>query len=1111
MKKFYQTYVSKLLLTVVMSFMMLIANAQNRNISGRVTDSSGGGVPNAGVAIKGTKTGTLTGGSGNFTISAKKGDILVFSSVGFLSKEQVITESNTYNITLEVDDKKLDEVVVVGYGTMKRSRISGSVSKLDSRVLETGVRSNPSSALAGTIPGLRVQQSSGRPGAVASLTLRGGTDYSGFGSPLVMVDGFLRSGFEEISQDDIESIEVLKDASATAIYGARANNGVVLITTKRGKEGKSNISFQAKNGINKLNNPYKFINAGDYISWSRRAIVTSGQYEPSRLTQLSASGPFGTGNLYKDANGNYYDGNVNASAVWSTMFLNAQNQEKVAAGWLTMKDPVPTNAAGAYDVNGTYKDIIYNDFIYGDYALKPESLTQDYNMAMTGGTDKSKYYASLGYYTEKGMPINTFYNRITFLINGEFKLKPWLTANSSLNYADAKWRNPSLIDEGNYLGRMLGAPPTLREKNEKGELLIGRAGGDGNPAVYDDKLIRKNNTDKFTLKQTLKADFTKTLSLNLAANWFYEEGMYESFNKDYISGPGSVNVARSSSASFGRDLSQTYNAIMNYNETFAGKHHLSVLAGSEFYDTYSNSLSAAGGGAPTDDFMDLALTNSDKDRRSIDSSHGRRRILSFMGDINYNYDERYLLHLSARRDGYSTLIDNRWGNFPAVSVGWNLHNESFLKPYFGKTLNALKLRASYGANGNVDPRIIGSYTLQGRYSTARYDGLVGYYLGTLPFPGLRWETSKTMEFGAEGSMFNKLDFTFAYYKRKTTDKISSFVLPATSGLTSLTTNNGSMQNEGVEMELNYKAIANSNWTFTVNANASFNRNTVLKLPYNGLPNNRQGGSEVYDKKTGQVIYVGGTQEGQDPNTAYAYVAKGLYRTQADLDALNPNFKDLNGNRVLLPPAVFNALTTAQKASYFPIALGDVQWEDLNGDNIIDSKDRAYMGRTKPSWTGGFGTYLKYKDFSLSTRWDYALGFVQFDGPRAWFLGNMQGTFNTTADVYDTYTPDNINAKYPTYYWADQLYKVNLNRPSSMLYKKGDYLAFRELSLAYSLPKRIAQRIKSEGVILSITGQNLTYFSESTLFSPEVNGGQGISGSTGYPLPRTIIFGAKFTF
>lgn len=1110
MKRLYQNYVNKVLLTLLVSITALTTMGQTQ-LSGRVTDPDKKPVPGASILVKGTKSGMASNTDGRFTIAVKAGDVLLISSTGYLPREVAITNQKNIDVVLEPDNKGLEEVVVVGYGTMKRSQITGSVSKLDSRVLETGVRSNPSSALAGTIPGLRVQQSSGRPGAVASIVLRGGTDYDGFGSPLVMVDGFLRSGFSEINQEDIESIEVLKDASATAIYGARANNGVVLITTKKGKAGVSNISLQARSGINTLNDPFNFINAEQYLNWSRRAILVSGQYEASRLTQLNAPGPFGTGNIYKDANGNYYDGNVNSSAVWSPMFLDAVNREKLDAGWQVMKDPVPTNALGAYDINGTYKDIIFKDFNYADYALKKQSLTQDYNASVTGGNDKGRYYAGIGYYTEKGMPINTFYNRLTFLLNGEYKIKPWLSSISSLNFADAKWRNPSLIAEGDYLGRMLGAPPTLRGTNEKGELLIGRAGGDGNPAVYDGQLIRKNNTDKFTLSQAFKVDFTKSLSLKASGNLFYDEGLYESFNKDYLNGPGSLNTTRSSSASFGRELSQTYNAVINYNETIAEKHNLSATVGSEFYDFYSRGLSAAGSGAPTDDFMDLGLTNSDKDRRSIDSYHTRRRILSFFGTINYDYDKRYLLQLTARRDGYSTLINNRWGTFPAVSLGWNLHNEKFLAQYFGRVLNKLKLRGSYGESGNVNSSFIGAYTLQGAYGTTRYDGAVGYSLTGLPFPNLRWENSKTVEFGLEATLLNKIDFTAAYYKRKTEDKISSFILPATAGMTSLTTNNGSMQNQGLELDLNYRVISEGDWNFSVNVNAAFNRNKILKLPFNGLPNNRQGGLEVYDPKSGQVIFVGGYQEGQDPNVAYAYVANGLYRTQADLDAIDPAFRDLQGNRVLLPPVAYNALSTAQKNNFFPIALGDVKWTDLNGDNVIDFKDRAYMGRTKPNWTGGFGTYLKYKYFSLSTRWDYALGFVQFDGPRSWFLGNMQGTFNTTTDVLDTYTPDHVSAKYPTYYWADQLYKNNLNRGSSMFYKKGDYLAFREASLSYSLPRRLAQKIKSEGVVLSITGQNLTYFSESTLFSPEVYGGQGISGSSGYPLPRTVIFGAKFTF
>ncbi len=1109
MKQAYKNYANRLLLSVLLSITAFLAVAQTQSITGRVTDKAAEGIPSATIVVKGTTTGVTTNVNGVYSILAKKGDVLVISCISYVSKEVLVTDATQLDIQLDEDDKLLDELVVVGYGTMKRSQITGSVSKLDNKVLETGVRSNPASALAGTIPGLRVAQTSGRPGAVPSIVLRGGTTYGGGGAPLVIVDGLLRNGFSEISQDDIESMEVLKDASATAIYGARANNGVILITTKKGKEGASNITLNAKVGVNTLNLPFEFLGAQDYIYWSRRAVLTSGQYEPGRLSQLNSVGPFGTGNLYKDANGNYYDGNQNASAVWSTMFLNTTNQEKLAAGWQTMTDPVPTSSNGAYDPNGTYKDLIFNDFRYADHALRPQSTTQDYNISMTGGNANGKYYAGLGYYNETGMPINTYYRRLTFLLNGEYRIKSWLTSTSSLNFADAKWRDAVTAGEGDYLGRMLGAPPTLRGVNENGELLVGRGGADGNPAVTDGQFIRRNNTDKFTLSQAFKVDFTQDLSLHLSGNLFYDEGHYESFNRDYISGPGSINVSRNSSASFGRSLSQTYNAVLNYRRTIARNHSLDVMAGSEYYDIYAKGLSASGSGAPTDDFMDLALTNNEAGRRTIDSYHDQQRILSFFGRVNYDYAQRYLLSLTVRKDGYSTLINNRWGTFPGVSAGWNLHNEEFLKPYFNNVLNTLKLRASYGANGNVSG--ISSYGLQGSYGTSRYDGQIGYLLSSLPFPNLRWESSRTVEFGFETSILDKVTLSAAFYKRVTEDKISSFNLPATSGITSLTTNNGSMQNQGLELDLNYRIFSNSDWLFSLSANAAFNRNKVLRLPFNGLPNNRQGGFEVYDPASGQVIFAGGIQEGQDPNVAYAYVADGLYRTQADLDALPTDYRDLSGNRVLLTPSAFNDLPAAQQNNYFPIALGDVKWKDLNGDNIIDYRDRAYMGRTVPSWTGGLGTYLKFKGLYLSTRWDYALGFVQFDGPRSWFLGNMQGTFNTTTAVFDTYTPENINARYPAYYWADQLYKNNINRGSSMFYRKGDYLALRDVTLGYNLPKAIAGKIGSEAISLNITGQNLTYFSKSTLFSPEVYGGQAIGGATGYPLPRTVIFGAQITF
>lgn len=1081
----------------------LILSAFQKQIKGTVFDESGSPLPGANIIVKGTNISAQTDFNGAFVLNVPDNATkLVVSFIG-MEPQEVTIGNSPITVTLKESGQKLDEVVVVGYGTQKKSKITGSVSKLDNKILETGVRSNPASALAGTIPGLRVQQASGRPGAVASVTLRGGTNYNGSGSPLVMVDGFLRASFSEINPDDIASIEVLKDASATAIYGARANNGVILITTKKGKSGVSNITINTKVGINTLNIPFDFLNAKDYLYWSRKAIQTSGSYDASRLSQLNSTGPFGTGNLYKDGAGNIIDGNKNASAVWSPMFRNAANEELLSQGWQSMIDPVRTNAAGAYDLNGTNKEIIFKDFNYKDYALRPQGITKDLNVSMTGGNDKGNYYAGIGSYDEEGLPINTFYKRLTFVFNAEYKVKSWLTSTSGLNFATAKWRDAQTNSEDNYLTRSLGAPPTMRGTNANGDLLIGRDNADGNPAVNDAKFIRKNQTDKFTMNQAFKADILKNLSFRTSANWFYDEGFNESFNKDFLASPNNINKTRTSSASFGRSFSQTYNGTLNFNTDFLGKHHVDAMVGTEYYDTYSNGLSASGSGAPSDDFMDLQYTNTDKDRRFIDTYHTRQRILSFFSRVTYDYDEKYLVTLTARRDGYSRLLNNRWGNFPGVSVGWNLHKESFLND--SKTINTLKLRASYGQNGNVSD--IGAYQLQGSYGGGKYDGIVGYQLNGLPFPDLLWERSATYEFGLETRLFNRLDLSLAYYNRQTKDKISSFTLPVTSGLTSITTNLGNMQNRGLEADLNYKIIKNVDFSLDFSANAAYNVNKILKLPTNGLENNRVGGSQVYDK-SGNLIWVGGLQEGQDPNVAYAYVAEGIIRTQAELDAYALQLRDLIGARVLVHPTVFNAMTSAQKALHYPIALGDVKWKDVNKDGTINSFDREYMGRTVPTVTGGFSFNAKYKGFSLSSRFDYALGHVQYDGPKSWFLSNAQGTFNTTKDVFDTWSPENPNAKYPTYYWADQLYKNNTFRTSSMFYNKADYISFREISLAYALPSAFLTKLKIEGVKFTLTGQNLGYLSKSTLFSPEATA-NGTSVGGGYPLPRTIIFGVQF--
>lgn len=1073
----------------------LLAGAQSIKVSGQViSKDDNAGLSGASVVVKAKNTGTQTDAEGRFSIEAAIGDILVISSVGYVSQE-VKVENASITIQLQSSASKMDEVVVVGYGTQRKSKITGSVSKLDPKVLQTGVRSNPASALAGTIPGLRVQQTSGRPGAVPNIVLRGGTNYNGSGSPLVLVDGLIRAGFFEVSQEDIESMEVLKDASATAIYGARANNGVILITTKKGKAGTSKITVGSKVGINRLNLPFEFLNARDYLYWSRNAVKTSGVYDPGRLSQLTSAGPFGTGNRFLDGSGNVIDGNVNSLGVWSTMKLDNTNRHKLGDGWQTMIDPI----------NGT-DTLIFNNFNYKDYALRPYSLTQDHNVSMSGGNDKGKYYAGFGMYDEKGLPINTFYRRYTFVLNSEYKIRSWLTSTSSLNFANAKWRDPVTNSEGNYLSRSLGAPPTMRGRNEKGDLLVGRDFGDGNPLVNDDKFIRNNNSDKFTMSQGFKIDLLKNLWLKTSANLFYDEGYNESFNKDYLQSPGNINRTRSSAASFGRTLSQTYNAVIDYNKSF-GDHDLDLMAGTEYYDTYSYGVSASGSQAPSDDFLDLQYVRRDATvQPSVDSYHSRERILSFFGRGTYDYKSKYLLTATVRSDGYSKLLNNRWGTFPGVSVGWNLHKEDFFNV---KWINALKLRASYGQNGNVSG--ISAYGLQGGYSVNRYNTSTGYLFSTPPFPDLLWERSSTYEVGAEGNLLGKIDFMIAYYKRITSNKISSFTLPATSGITSLTTNNGSMQNQGVEVDVNYSIIRKKDLDVSFAANFAYNANKVLQLPNNGLENNRQGGFQVWDPSQKKMIWVGGIQQGQDPNVAYAYVADGLFRTQAELDAY-ANRVDLNGAKILLGTGKYAALTPAQRSSYFPIALGDVRWKDIDNNDTIDFRDRVYMGRTVPRFTGGFTAAARWKGLSVSARFDYALGFVAYDGPRAWFMGNAQGTFNTITDVNDTWSPTNVNAKFPTYYWADQLFKNNVLRESSMFYKKGDYLALREININYALPIKWASAIKSQGVNLSVTMQNVAYLSKATLYSPESGSiANSAAGFGGYPLPRIIIFGAQVTF
>ena len=1098
-----------------------------QKVTGNVTDAADGTpIPGVAVVVEGTTIGTLSDFDGNYSIEVPSGsNKLVFSMIGFANQIIAVGTSSTINVVLVTSNTAIDEVVVVGYGTQTRSKVTSSIAKVDMKLLETGMRSNPAQALAGTVSGLRVVTATGRPGAVPAIVLRGGTNFDGSGSPLIIMDGQIRGSLSDINPEEIESMEVLKDASATAIYGARASNGVILITSKKGKAGVSTVTVKVKHGTNYLNTPYEFVDAENYIKWARLGAEQAIKNGTLVAGNVAGAGPRGTGNVYKDAQGNIIDGNYDSRAIWSVMRLDANNQELLSQpGWKQMKDVIKTAANGNYDPNGTIYDLIYKDFNYGDYGLNKTAQTQDYNIGFTGGNDRGKYFANLGYYDEGGLSLETFYRRLNFAFNGDYKIKDWLTSESGVQFAMAKWKNESLQNgETNYWARMLSAPPTMRGTNANGELLLGRDNSDGNPAYNVDKYFRGNQSDKFTLNQAFKVDITKGFYVKATGIVMYDESFIESFNKDFRTGVLSRtnantgwNRTRSSSAYFDRTVRQTYNAIANYQTKFLEKNSIAAMAGFEFYDAYYYGVSASGSGAPTDDFRDLGLTlnNAEQQTRGTDSWHSRERILSQFGRLNYDYDEKYLVAFTVRRDGYSRLIgDNQYGVFPAFSAGWLVTKEDFMKSS-QNWLSYLKMRTSWGKNGNVGG--IGTYELQGSYgSQTAYNGTIGFLQSGIANPNLKWEKTNTVEVGADIGFFeNRIYASMAYYNRITSDKIASVLLPTSAGISSVRTNNGSMKNTGFEIEVTGKIIQKKDFKWQVSGNASWNKNTVLKLPFNGNENNRQGGQQIYDPTTKKTVWVGGLQEGQEWGSVYGFVSEGIIRNADDLASYNKVdlaagqvwYNGSAGKRVA-SQKIMTAKGLNFANGWIPTQMGDVMWKDIDQNDTIDTRDMAKLGREIPRLTGGFTSTLSYKRFTFVARVDFGIGHIQQDFMHLWALSCAQGEFAPTTAVYDTWTPDNPNASLPRYQWADQLNTKNYDRPSSMFWKKSDYLSFREVSLSYSVPTELLKKVKIGGLVLTATGQNLGYLTNKMLNFPERTGNQ----NGAYIIPTQLILGADITF
>lgn len=1070
--------------------------SQNLTIKGVVLDETGQSVIGATVLEEGTENGTITNLDGEFFLTVAKGKSLVISYIGFETQRIRVVNEKQLKIILHEDSELLDEVVVVGYGVkQKRSTMTTAISKMDQKVLQNAALSNAAQTLQGTVSGLRVTNTSGAPGSAPTIVLRGGAGIESAGSPLVVVDGVVRS-MSDINPSDIESIQVLKDAASTAIYGARANNGVILVQTKKGKAGHTQVSYKFKGGMNFARKGYEYMDAENYIRFGRLGRMYSG----GSITDIDNTRGYGA--VY----------GANNPEQYSIRYLDG-NENLLQEGWKQMTDPVTGKQIVFKDYGTTLRDEVYKD----------PAFTQDHYLSFNGGSEKGTFAASLGYYSEDGTVKGTEYRRFSGTLNGNYKVLPILNIKGGVSFSTSTAPELYYDDMADLFERMQSMEPTWKPFFDDGSPNYGYGKRDGNPLYWLDKLTNKNNTRKTTLNIGADLELVKDkLFLRENSSIYYEDYTRELFDKEYRD-YWNVNTERKASFAYQRTIQQQHSVQLEYTDTFKENHNFSAMLGGEYFENQYTEYSGSGQGAPFDDIP--TLNASGNENMTAYSYREGYRIASFFGRVTYDYKRRYLFTAVARYDGISRLSDNRWGFFPGVSAGWNIHEEAFFhNSPIANVISTLKPRISYGINGNVNG--ISNYDVYGLYGQASgthpYNGVNGILNTAVINSQLRWEKSKSFEVGLDlGFLNNRFNLILDYYNRTTSDLLTDVNLPGYTGFDSFKTNLGTLRNSGFEVEGNLNLITNPkgfNWNFSFNASYVFNK--IVKLPDNGNENNRQGGSQVWDPASQQVIWVGGYQEGHTLEDIYAYQQVKILRDENEV-------AQLAGNRIDMIAGLYGPnVSEADRQRYGltkPIEAGDVLWADLNGDNVIDQLDRVKVGNIYPKWTGGFSTTLSYKNVSLYGRFDFAIGHTILNMVAMRSIGQSVGFKNIIADGLDCWTAENPDTDLPKSYYDDSTNKKNIYRDtagsditsvdnrSSRFYEKGDYLALRELTLSWKLPAKWISKIHITDASLYVTGQNLFYITgysgtspEAPLVYPGVDTGR-------YPTPRTVLVGASVSF
>lgn len=1050
----------KKLLSVLflLSFTLAAVYAQNIQIKGTVVSGTDNEpLPGVNVVVKGnTSTGTITDFNGTFTLSAPADAILSISYIGFKSQEIAVKGHKDIKIVLQEDSETLDEVVVVGYGVQKKSVVTASIAKVSADDLASTAPVRMDNALKGLASGVTVTSSSGQPGAAAQIRVRGvGTirTENGAADPLYIVDGMpLEGGLDYLNPNDIASIEVLKDAASGAVYGARAANGVILVTTKTGKIGKTKVTYD--------------FSYGWQSAWKKRDVLNASEYALM----------------------------INEGAI------NAGIAPKFS-------DPY------SYGQGTNWQDEVFNN----------NAPMMNHQVSVSGASEKVNYLFSLGFYTQDGIVGGNFdrsnYERLTLRSNTQYTLfdeskeRNWLNSlkvTSNLSYARIKSTN---FDDnstwGTPLGSALALSPILNVYDETEEAIKAQFDKYGTTAeytpVYDPrngKLFSipgefgemSNPIAKLSLpgdkhwSHKFVANFSAELQLwdNLKFKTSYGADLsfwgYDSYRPLYYlrSGESSTQSSAYSRKEDGT-VWQLENVLM-YDKSI-DKHSFSVLlgqsakksSGSYLYGSRNNITNYS---RPYIDASTGLAANADRDAAGAPSVDAT--LASIFARASYNYDERYMLQVTVRRDGSSRFgPNNHYVVFPSFSLGWNLTNEKFMnkRPNW---LTTTKIRLSWGKNGNEN---IGNF----KYTVLTSPGnnaifgssenvINGVKASGLANPDLKWEESEQLDFGLDFGFFNNaLTFTADYYKKKTNGMLMEMNIPFYVGEAKPIGNVGKMENSGIELEAAYKFRV-SDWNFRVSANASYLKNKLIEY-------GNESGWENLDsfQGTGDISRA---ENGKPFPFFYGYKTAGIFQNTDEVKA----YKNDKGE-LLQPTAV----------------PGDVRFVDVDGNGIIDANDRTDIGKGMPDWTFGFNLGVSWKNFDLNMMWQGTAGNDIYDATRRTDIA----TSNLPSWMLNRWTGEGTSNRIPRFVQGD-----NVNWQSSDLYVyDGSYLRLKNIQLGYTLPAALTQKVFISSLRFYVAAENLFTFTKYHGFDPEISsGGTSLGIDYGvYPQARVWTIGASLSF